>query len=143
MDSDDKKIASHKYHPHAAATRHHSFSRVRFIYIMGCIRMPCRVRYPLWNQVSFVLFEILVRKNTSFFTQLLHVPRLKRKKNSRTIALYIILKLVLPISSLGFAIPTWTRIYLYYSRYIYTVILQLNCCGAAETSIFIFTTTKQ
>ena len=71
MDSDDKKDASHKYHSqrcHAAATRHHSISRVRFIYCMGCIRMPCRVRYPLWNQVSFILFEILVTRRTlSFF----------------------------------------------------------------------------
>jgi hypothetical protein len=35
----------------------------------------------------------------------------------------------------GLAIPTWITTY---SRYIYTVNLQLNCCGAAETlSLFL------
>ena len=142
MDSDDKKIASHKYRPQcclAAATRHHSFSRVRFIYCMGCIRMPRRVRHPLWNQVSSVLFEKFSHaNNTSFFTQLLHVSRLKLKK-SKTIALYLILNLPrLYLSDLLYlhGLPLkWT-----YSRYIYTVILRLNCCGAAESNIFIFTT---
>jgi len=69
VDSNDKKIASHKYHPrrcHTSAIRHHPFRRARSIYCMGCICMPCRVCCPVRNQ-------------------LLHVPRLILKQPRRSL----------------------------------------------------------